>query len=515
MAKAPQVLISVKPVQPKLSTQDAQKRANIFEKLAGGSASAGINPKETLGKLPALLKDQAAKLPAHGSEASLDKARVGSNLINRTPSSTSLEQRMKDGSGLGRGDSLGLLGAAHKQSKDELLVKPGGGAPQSSVGRVQQRDQYSIQGDSFLMSGPATGRRAMKWRNDDGMPSESEKAEMQAEALADLWAIGFGALIGHQANGEAAQHLGKYVANADASRTILRDFSAGASSDPNTYYGAALGSACAVLGNVTNPAKPLAAGCVVASVVSAADKYTGEAITNEVSKVFEAVGDAIGFSEWLQTPSSSSPSFAMPRPPRYQTDEGGPIDPETLSKINVLQQLVHPNKPLAPDPDPRHADPLTNPQRGDAADSARVSAPDQSIFGGVNQGVICPGPEQFKALVTPGHVDFLTGFQQKTDALINPSRHEDGSVGGPVLGAPGGASIGQNGFTSISTDGLSERPVVVFSLGQVPSVANGFQAISTDGLSERSGAGQTLTGLVQGIASADPFAATLPTTIMF
>jgi len=72
-----------------------------------------------------------------------------------------------------------------------------------------------------------------------------------------------------------------------------------------------------------------------------------------------------------------------------------------------------------------------------------------------------------------------------------------------------------NGFQAISTDGLSERPVVGFSLGQVPSAAQGFQAISTDGLSERSGAGQVFTAAVQGSVSADPFAATAPTSPVF
>ena len=543
MTNALQRLATAKPIQPKLSLPAKQSEPSVFDPRLNVSVAGRINPKEALGKLPTVLKEQAAKLPGAGSP--LDQARVGRDLASRQQGSKALEQRMKDGSGLGRSDSFGLVEPASKLAKDDILNKPDGRAPQARVGGVQQRDRYSLEGDSFLMEGPSKGRAGMKYRNDDGSVSSTDLQAMQAEALTDLWAVAVGAAIGHKANGAFAEKLGTWIGYGDLGRTAVRDIAGGDRSDLLTYYGPSVGLACATPLAQTPVAK---GGCLAASVIAAIDKFTGEAITNEASKGFEAVGDLVGFSQWLQPPAQAVTPPPPPAPPGmpssgYETADGGKADASTLQKVNILQKLVNPNRPLGPDSDPRNQDPLVNPGRADAADTVHPASPDKGFFAGVNPGVICPGPDQFKALVSPGQVDFLTGaFQQKTDALINPARNDDGSVGGPSFGAPERVSAGQagfnaistdglsernvadfvltqgaaaHGFQSISTDGLSERPVVGFSLGQVPSAANGFQAISTDGLSERNGVGQAFMAATQGSASADPFAPATPITPVF
>jgi len=358
---------------------------------------------------------------------------------------------------------------------------------------------------------------------------------------------------------------------ADSMRTTKRDFNKPRDEiDGKTAFDMTVGISGNVaqvltgLGTAGNAVPAVSAFATGYAIGSALDKTTNGFFSDAGAAAIEAVVDA---GSAVAGAAKDAWDWVTGG---YVAEDGGPINPQTLQKINVLQRMVNPNQPLSPDPDPRHADPLTNPQRGEAAGSVRPANPDTGLFGAVNQGVICPGPEQFKSLVNPNQIDFLTaGFQQKTDALINPSRQEDGSSGGPVLQAPGRAVFGQDGFTSISTDGLSERklsdvllsggtgatgtrslstdglserkvsdfvlnqgaasngfqaistdglserPVVGFSLGQVPSAAQGFQAISTDGLSERSGAGQVFTAAVQGSVSADPFAATAPTSPVF
>jgi len=141
------------PMQPKQPLQPKQREASVSDRVFNDTPLGRINPKETLGKLPTVLKDRAAKLPTSEADAPLGKAQVGSNLTHRQQSSTALDQRMKDGAGLGRGDSLGLLDPARKATKDDLLAKPKGSASAARVGAVQQRDRYSLQGDSFLMAG--------------------------------------------------------------------------------------------------------------------------------------------------------------------------------------------------------------------------------------------------------------------------------------------------------------------------------------------------------------------------
>lgn len=558
-------------LQPKQPLQPKQREASVSDRVFNDTPLGRINPKETLGKLPTVLKGRAAKLPTSDAAPPLGKAQVGWDLTCRQQSSTALDQRMKDGAGLGRGDSLGLLDPARKATKDELLAKPNGSAPVARVGAVQQRDQYSIQGDSFLM----TGSGGRKYVPDQA--SRQQKEDETLEGAGDL-AASYGGFVVGLVSPNAATVIGM----ADMVRTGNRDFSKSRDEiDGKTVFDAAVGfsgNVAAVaggLGVAGNAVPAVSAFTTGYAIGSALDKTTNGALSDAGAVAIEVVVDA---GSAVAGAAKRAGAYVGQKVGNawdwvtggYLAEDGGPINPQTLQKINVLQGVVNPNKPLSPDPDPRNADPLTNPQRGDAAGSVRPANPDIGLFGAVNQGVVCPGPEQFKSLVNPNQIDFLTaGFQQRTDALINPSRQEDGSSGGPVLQALGRAVFGQDGFTSISTDGLSEhklndvllrggtgatgtrsistdglserkvsdfvlnqgaasngfqaistdglseRLVVGFTLGQVPSAAQGFQAISTDGLSERSGAGQVFTAAVQGSVSADPFAATAPTSPVF
>jgi hypothetical protein len=545
MTNALQRLATAKPIQPKLSLPAKQSEPSVFDPRLNVSVAGRINPKEALGKLPTVLKEQAAKLPGAGSP--LDQAGVGKDLASRQQGSKALEQRMKDGSGLGRSDSFGLVEPASKLAKDDILNKPDGRAPQARVGGVQQRDKYTLSGDSFLMN------------DTQGQASSGDLVEGSVDGIIAL----SGLLIGSK-SGAAGAVLGL----ADGMRTTSRDLG---KASPDTSWKAAVDLGVGYVGNVAGVVSVLAAeGTVAASAAAvvgsgtagyaigtAADKATGGFISDQAAKGLAAslvplpitvfnflFGESKAASRGA-SPLTPPPPPAPPGMPSsgYETADGGKADASTLQKVNILQKLVNPNRPLGPDSDPRNQDPLVNPGRADAADTVHPASPDKGFFAGVDAGVICPGPDQFKALVSPGQVDFLTGaFQQKTDALINPARNDDGSVGGPSFGAPGRVSAGQagfnaisadglsernvadfvltqgaaaHGFQSISTDGLSERPVVGFSLGQVPSAANGFQAISTDGLSERNGVGQAFMAATQGSASADPFAPATPITPVF
>jgi hypothetical protein len=526
MAKIPSLFTTAKPLQPKLARPVTHNEPGSVDPRLQATVAGFIHPKEVLGKLPTVLQQQAAHLPAAASGAALDQAQIGKGLVGAGHGSKALDQRMKDGVGLGRGDSLGLVQPASKLSKNDVVKKPDGRAPQAGIGAVQQRDQYAMTGDSFLMAG---GRQATK------------NSQETVEGGGDL----VGAYTGIVA-GLVGGRIGVAVGMADSLRTIPRDLSR-SGADGKTAFDAAvtLAGNTASLAGELGPAVALSAQATAANaalpavamfaggyaVGSAADKLTNGALSDAGADAIEAIVETV-CDAWHSVTGG------------YVIEDGGPIDPQTLQKINVLKGLVNPNSPLVPDADPRSSDPLTNPQRGDGATGvARPFAMGQTIFNGVNPGVICPGPDQLKALVSPGQVDFLTGaFQQKTDALINPARNENGSVGGPVLGAPGRVAGGQagfnaistdglsernmadfvlnhgaaaHGFQSISTDGLSERPVVGFSLGEVPSAATGFQAISTDGLSECSGAGQVFMAATQGTVSSDPFAVTVPTISVF
>ena len=493
MTNALQRLATAKPIQPKLSLPAKQNEPSVFDPRLNVSVAGRSNPKEALGKLPTVLKEQAAKLPSSGTP--LDQARVGKDLASRQQGSKALEQRMKDGSGLGRSDSFGLVEPASKLAKDDILNKPDGRAPQARVGGVQQRDRYSIQGDSFLMTSDETLEHRSSSRS--SKPAVMEFAPIPTSASARDAAV------------KQEQQDVKNFSNCKEAFSDLSLVQAG-------------------VGLVIPVTAPVQGGAAFVSQVIAR-------ICEKVAQQSQAKIDELN--------AYSFPNGNAPTGGGYETADGGKADASTLQKVNILQKLVNPNRPLGPDSDPRNQDPLVNLGRGDAADTVHSASPDKGFFAGVNAGVICPGPDQLKALVSPGQVDFLTGaFQQKTDALINPARNDDGSVGGPSFVAPGRVSAGQagfnaistdglsernvadfvltqgaaaHGFQSISTDGLSERPVVGFSLGQVPSAANGFQAISTDGLSERNGVGQAFMAATQGSASADPFAPATPITPVF
>lgn len=540
MSKPLQILANQKPLQAQLATpastakslglelkaqataplQPKQREASVSDRVFNDTPLGRFNPKETLGKLPTVLKDRAAKLPTSDAAAPLGKAQVGSDLTHRQQSSTAIDQRMKDGAGLGRGDSLGLLDVARKATKDDLLAKPNGSAPAARVGAFQQRDRYSLQGDSFLMT------------RDEALVHRADQRELARGSMV-FAPVPTSAAAKDNLSREARANIETYTQCKEA------------------YTDLSLAQAGVAV--VYPPSAPVQGAAALVSQVFA--RVCEKAAQNSQARL-----DELSSFEF----SGQTPSVKMPNP------EEGSANPVLIER---LRRWVNPNDrgsagiPTSP---LDSQSPLVQPDPS-AEDYARASSKEtKTILGIANQGVICPGPEQFKSLVNPNQIDFLAaGFQQKTDALINPSRQEDGSSGGPVLQAPGRAVFGQDGFTSISTDGLSERklndvllsggtgatgtrsistdglserkvsdfvlnqgaasngfqaistdglserPVVGFSLGQVPSAAQGFQAISTDGLSERSGAGQVFTAAVQGSLSADPFAATAPTSPVF
>ena len=499
MTNALQRLATAKPIQPKLSLPAKQNEPSVFDPRLNVSVAGRINPKEALGKLPTVLKEQAAKLP--GSGTPLDQARVGKDLASRQQGSKALEQRMKDGSGLGRSDSLGLVEPASKLAKDDILNKPDGRAPQARVGGVQQRDQKnSVSGDSFLMG-----------RSDEHLVhrDEQQKAAIDAQKTEQVLV-----LICEEDRQAAIKTEQQRLTSHLENKEIYTDVALAAG---------VVGAASAI------PNPPLAAAAGAAGVAASVAARSEEKNAAKAQKRLEFLEGSAPLAP------CGDPLVQMPSP------EEGSGNPELAQR---LRDWVNPNnKGLTGGSVPLVKDSLVNPDRTGEFISAAPGAPAQSFFASVDHGVICPGPDQFKALVSPGQVDFLTGaFQQKTDALINPARNDDGSVGGPTFGAPGRVSAGQagfnaistdglsernvadfvltqgaaaHGFQSISTDGLSERPVVGFSLGQVPSAANGFQAISTDGLSERNGVGQAFMAATQGSASADPFAPATPITPVF
>lgn len=66
------------PMQPKQPLQPKQREASVSDRVFNDTPLGRINPKETLGKLPTVLKDRAAKLPTSEADAPLGKAQVGS-----------------------------------------------------------------------------------------------------------------------------------------------------------------------------------------------------------------------------------------------------------------------------------------------------------------------------------------------------------------------------------------------------------------------------------------------------